>query len=395
MRKVALAAVIAALALMPAASAKGPQPVLGIDWTTPASPRLAWFDPASLAKMPGRKVQLAGHTWPWAFSPDRSRLAIAGRENAKQLRFVNARTMRVLGQVPLRYAGDIDYVNWVSADHVLAYVQGYFDGTIALVDAASRRIERVTPLSDRVAYGGARFGGGIALLLGKYAGVSPAAVAVVDADGGVRVVTLDRISIGTTQPGPDGQFETRRPGFAVDPVGRRAFVVDADFTVAAIDLDTLAVTYHAASLRATSKLLRGPQRQAAWLGNALLAVSGVDYGGDETGTAVGLRLIDTNTWTRRLVDSNVASFEVGDGILAGTGPEQDASRHYDVYGFDGRFRFGMDVARLQRLSVQGGYAYLCTMGGTALRVLDARSGSGLGALRRSACPTLLYGQSSG
>ncbi len=393
MRKLAAAAAIAATLMLPAAWAKGPQPVLGIDGST-TSARLAWFDPSSLARMAGRKALLAGHTWPWAFSPDRSRLAIAGQENAKQLRFVNARTMRVLGQVPLRSAGDVRFLTWVRPDRVLAYMQGSFDGTVVVVDAVTRRMERTTSLSDRTAYGARRFAGGLALLLGKYDGFAPAAVGVIDADGAVRTVTLDRISIGTSQVGMESRFETRRPGFAVDPAGRRAFVVDADFTVAEVDLGTLAVTYHPPSSRSLAKSVNGPSRTAQWLGNGVLAVSGVDYNGDETGSAVGLRLIDTNTWARRMVDPNIAFFDVGDGIFAGTGPWQDGPRHYDIYGFDGRFRYGVDVERLQSLSVQGAYAYLCTASGNALRVLDAPTGSTLTAVQRSACPTLLYGQSS-
>ncbi len=393
MRKLAAAAAIAATLMLPAAWAKGPQPVLGIDGST-TSARLAWFDPSSLARMAGRKALLAGHTWPWAFSPDRSRLAIAGQENAKQLRFVNARTMRVLGQVPLRSAGDVRFLTWVRPDRVLAYMQGSFDGTVVVVDAVTRRMERTTSLSDRTAYGARRFAGGLALLLGKYDGFAPAAVGVIDADGAVRTVTLDRISIGTSQVGMESRFETRRPGFAVDPAGRRAFVVDADFTVAEVDLGTLAVTYHPPSSRSLAKSVNGPSRTAQWLGNGVLAVSGVDYNGDERGSAVGLRLIDTNTWARRMVDPNIAFFDVGDGIFAGTGPWQDGPRHYDIYGFDGRFRYGVDVERLQSLSVQGAYAYLCTASGNALRVLDAPTGSTLTAVQRSACPTLLYGQSS-
>ncbi len=393
MRKLAAAAAIAATLMLPAAWAKGPQPVLGIDGST-TSARLAWFDPSSLARMAGRKALLAGHTWPWAFSPDRSRLAIAGQENAKQLRFVNARTMRVLGQVPLRSAGDVRFLTWVRPDRVLAYMQGSFDGTVVVVDAVTRRMERTRSLSDRTAYGARRFAGGLALLLGKYDGFAPAAVGVIDADGAVRTVTLDRISIGTSQVGMESRFETRRPGFAVDPAGRRAFVVDADFTVAEVDLGTLAVTYHPPSSRSLAKSVNGPSRTAQWLGNGVLAVSGVDYNGDETGSAVGLRLIDTNTWARRMVDPNIAFFDVGDGIFAGTGPWQDGPRHYDIYGFDGRFRYGVDVERLQSLSVQGAYAYLCTASGNALRVLDAPTGSTLTAVQRSACPTLLYGQSS-
>jgi hypothetical protein len=393
-RRPLVVAAIAALACLPAASANGPRPVLGIYGNSTAKARLAWFDPSTLAKLPGRQVALAGHTWPWAFSPDRARLVLAGSDDAKQLRFVSARTMRVLGQVPLRYAGDVRYVRWVGSDRVLALVQGYFDGTILVVDGARRRIVRASKLEDRVAYDVARYADGFAVLLGKANGVSPAAVAVVDADGNVRVVEVPGISVGTNQPG-DAAFETRRPGFAVDPAGGRAFIVDADFSIAEVKLDTLTIAYHGRSTRSLAKNVNGPTRQAHWLGNGMLAVAGVDYHGDEKGTAVGLRLIETRDWSRRMIAANVASFQAVDGMLVGTGPWVDGPRHYDVYGFDGAFRYGVDVARYQSLFVQGPYTYTCSNAG-AQRVIDGTSGATLREFSSAlpACASLLYLQSS-
>ena len=395
MKRLGLATAVAALVSLPAAAAKGPQPVLGIYGDT-ANARLAWFEPSTLAKLPGRKVSLAGHTWPWAFSPDRSRLVLAGSEDAKQLQFVNARTMRSVAQVSLRYAGDVRFVRWVGSERVLALVQGNFDGTIVVANAARHRIVRVTKLEDRVAFGVARFADGFAILLGRPEGLSTAVLAVVDSEGGVRFVDVPGVSIGTSQPG-DASIETRRPGFAVDPAGRRAFVVDGDFSVAEVNLETLAIAYHGRSTRSLAKNVHGPTREARWLGNGMLAAAGVDHHGNETGDAVGLRLIDTRDWSRRMVAAGVASFDVADGMLIGSGPWDDGPRHYDVYGFDGAFRYGVDVGRHESLFFQGPYTYTCNNAGVQ-RVIDGTSGATVrefSSARLPACATLLYGQSSG
>jgi hypothetical protein len=394
-RKLLLAAMLAVTVGLPAASAKAPQPVLGIYGNT-AEARLAWFDPSTLAKLPGRKVAVGGHSWPWAFSPDRSQLVLGGSEDAKQLLFVNARRMRVLGKVPLRYAGGVAYLRWVGSDRVLAVLQGYFDATIVVVDAARRRIVRAVKLEDRAAFGFGRFAGGFAMLLGRPNALSPAAVAVVDADGNARIADVPGLAVGSNEIAGEPRFETRRPGFAVDAAGGRAFVVDADFSVAEIDLDALTVAFHGRSTRSLAKNVNGPVREARWLGNGLLAVAGTDHRGDETGTSVGLRLIDTRDWSRRLVNPNVASFEVGEGTLVGTGPWRDAPHRYDVYSFNGTYRYGVDVGRYESLFVQGPYMHTCSNSGLQT-VYDGTSGAVMRTFSNvpGTCATLLYGPSSG
>jgi hypothetical protein len=101
-KRVAVLGVAATLAL-PAAWAKGPQPVLGIDWNDRTGTRLARIDPSTLALKPGRKVLLGGHSLPWSFAPDRSKLVLAG--DGSTLRFVDTRKMRVLGDLRLGLAG--------------------------------------------------------------------------------------------------------------------------------------------------------------------------------------------------------------------------------------------------------------------------------------------------
>jgi hypothetical protein len=390
--KLAAALAVAATFAIPAAAAKAPHVVLGIDWNDRTGTRLAQFDPRTLAIQPGRKVLLAGHTSPWAFSPDRTKLALGG--DGATLRFVDAHQMRVLGDLRLGAAGLVDYLDWARADRLLVLVRGESgDSTVVLVDAARRRVIRTISI-ERSAFGAAAFPGGLVLLLGDSAGRGPAEVAVVDAQGALRTVTVDQISAGYTDYG-DGLVEVRRPGLAVDAAAHRAFVVDADFTVAEIDLDGFAVAYHRQSTRSLAKFLPGPSRVARWLGNGVLAVAGANYQG--LATPVGLHLIDTRTWTWRVVDPQVASFEVGRGVLAGTDKPFDAEpRHYSVYGTDGSFRYGVDVPALQSLVVQGPYAYVCR-GRGLMRVLDAGTGAVLHRYRSSTlplCATLLYGQSS-
>jgi hypothetical protein len=390
--KLAAVLAVAATFAIPAAAAKAPHVVLGIDWNDRTGTRLAHVDPRTLAIQPGRKVLLAGHTSPWAFSPDRTKLALGG--DGATLRFVDAHKMRVLGDLRLGAAGLVDYLDWARADRLLVLVRGESgDSTVVLVDAARRRVIRTISI-ERSAFGAAAFPGGLVLLLGDSAGRGPAEVAVVDAQGALRTVTVDQISAGYTDYG-DGHVEVRRPGLAVDAAAHRAFVVDADFSVAELDLDGFAVAYHRQSARSLAKFLPGPSRVARWLGNGVLAVAGANYQGDAT--PVGLHLIDTRTWTWRVVDSKVASFEVGRGVLAGTDKPFDAEpRHYSVYGTDGSFRYGVDVPALQSLAVQGPYAYVCR-GRGLMRVLDAGTGAVLHRYRSSTlplCATLLYGRNS-
>jgi hypothetical protein len=269
------------------------------------------------------------------------------------------------------------------------------DSTIVVIDAARRRVVRMVPLDQRAPFGAIGFSGGLAILLADLAGNTPATVAVVDAQGAMRGTTLAGISAGNVEYG-DGRVDTRRPGFALDSSADRAFVVDADFTAAEIQLDSLSVSYHQPSARTLAKFVPGPARVVRSLGNGVLAFSGADHHG-EPATPAGLFLVDTRTWTWRMVDPNVASFEVGRGVVVGTAnPFEAGARHYAAYGLDGSLRYGVDVPDGQSLVVQGRYGYVCR-GRGLLRVLDARTGAVLRRYTSSTlplCATLLYGRSS-
>ncbi len=400
--KLAAAVVVAAALFLPAAQAaerKTVSPVLGLDVARNGVHRLAWFEPGSLTMLHGRKAPLGRYTGSWSFSADRSVLAIAAAQTTGyqqqadyKLRFVNARSMRVLGDLNLG-SPQFSSVTWLRPDRLLAVVYGD-SRLIAVVDPQRRALVRQVALSRRPE-AVARIADSLVLLLGNEGSFAPAVLAIVDAEGSLRTVTLDRISIGTVSDPLTPSFQVRRPGLAFDPATRRAFVVGADFTVAEVDLETLDVAYHGGSARSLAKYSTGPIRSAVWLGNGLLAVTGTVYSGDATkGQPLGLRLIDTRTWRTQLVDPNVGSIgrPAANGVFfaRGSTPSQDV----DVYGMDGTLVYHLDLADDEWLSAYGPYGYVCSSKDRLLRILDVRSGEQAVQLRgeRPFCPALLYGQ---
>jgi hypothetical protein len=163
--------------------------------------------------------------------------------------------------------------------------------------------------------------------------------------------------------------------------------VGGDYTVAEVDLRTLAVTYHGGSSRWLAKQLPGPVRNARWLGNGLLAVAG------SNGTALdGLRIVDTRDWSMRIVDNDSFYLALGTDVLIGSSywipPE------LSVYGLDGSLRYHVKLEGAgTHFSVAGRYGYVCSGAhlssvfelstGTTLRQVQTQS------LNGPVCATLL------
>jgi hypothetical protein len=163
--------------------------------------------------------------------------------------------------------------------------------------------------------------GGLVLLLTPARGIGPARLAVVAGRGTVRTVTLERVSAGFKPPkveGPEAVGHQRGAGLAVDPAGRRAFVVAPGAPVAEVGLDDLRVGYHALDRPASpldrlrqwllpaagAKAVDGPWRQARWVGGGLLAVASGEQrvAHDAKGELVqreriaAVELVDTSRW---------------------------------------------------------------------------------------------------
>jgi hypothetical protein len=390
-------------------------PVLGFDWSV-AGARLAWYDPATLTILAGRKAPLANHACSWAFSAGRDVLALAACKDA-ELRFVNARTMRVLGDLRLGlYGGPAGSLTWFRPDRVLALVRTQ-PSVIAVVDPLARKTVRRVSLPGRVWSTTARFRDGLAMLVGPEQGFASARLALADAEGGIRTVTLDRISIGSEvdESGQNPMVRSRTPGFAVDPAGR-AYVIAPDGLVAEVDLASLALTYHEQprSLAerllgwlqpaAAAKTLDGPERTARWLGDGLIAVSGADYATtrDAQGkvtlnvTPYGLRLLDTGDWRWRTIDRDAIWFTLGPDVLLVTHGPEDGPRVASAYGRDGALRYRVQLPTDNYLTLSAGFGYVCEQ--ARLReVVDARAGvqaMALDAKHDRPCAPLLAGSSS-
>lgn len=407
-------------ATSPATSSE-PGPLLGIvyestHWT------LARIDPGSLEAIAGPSIVVGRFAGSWAFSPDRSLLAVAAETFAQGVivRIVAASSLRQ--RTAVRLSCGLGAVAWPVSDRLLALSPGCSQKEIEVVsyDPLARRLVRRTNVEGTL-IGASRAPGGLVLLVGPKEGFGSARIVVSDANGVLRSTTLDVIA-GRKQPdGAPYVFRQRQPGLAVDADGGRAFVVPPESRVVEVDLRTLSVREHDLSQTASllgrlrnwlepaaqAKASEGPVRTARWLGNGLIAVSGVDSHATvragrierQVWTPAGLKLIDTRTWSVRTVDDRVSGFVLADGLLLTTGSSYDSASDARstiglvAYGPHGDRRFGLFPDRSPWVSaVVDGRAYVGFGGGPGqtLAIVDLATGQVVGE-RQGILPQLLLG----
>lgn len=393
----ALVAALAALAL-PAAqsvSASPTAPVLGRDWKTRT---LANFDPVTLERVAGPSVAAGFFTGPWAWDAARTRIALS-RYDWPQLRIVDARRMRLVGDVRLTRlgtAGGVDAVTWVGADRLLALVHGPVSGvSFVVVDVQKLRVLRT------VALAGSEFdvepaANGLAALLGPARGIGGARIAVARADGSVRSAPLPGVSVGSrrTGTGSDPNVRTVIPGFAVDPGGATAVAVTAGNRAVSVDLRTLTRSTHLLAPRTVqqaTKSIEGPQRYARWVGENLVAVSGMDWSltADKkvSARAAGVRLVDTRAWTTRTLDAGASAFSFAPGLVLTYGGSWGGTTStytgVHAFGLDGELRWSLYEGQDAYAPVHGSLAYVQRNVGTNkpmhIDVVDPGTGAILGA----------------
>lgn len=383
-----------ATAFKPTRAAKSLPPVLGISYRSmrPGA-TLAWFEPVTLRKLAGRKAPLGSHPGSWAFSFDRAVLAIAscGGEKAGPvgIRFANARAMRVIGDLRLSPSGGCaSSLTWLRPNRLLVVVATQGQWQLVVVDPIARRVLRRVPLPSWTRAMG-RTRQELVLLLASDGAFAPARLAVADAEGTVRIASVDRVVEGTdfAQGSSDSRSRTIVPGLAVDPESRRAFLVPHSGPVAEIDLATLAVSYHELETQsllgrfmrwlfpsAQAKVLEGPEREARWVGDGMIAVSGMDYSiarrsdGAEiaTGTPAGVTLIDTRSWTSRVLNGEASGFAVEPGLVIAQGGRWDSGEERGfgpglvAFSLDGRERWRLRSGEYRWMDPAGsvGYVYI-------------------------------------
>jgi hypothetical protein len=388
-----LAAAIAVAALgLPSAQASSPATVPGLVYTAGyGNSIVARYDPLTLART-GPRVRLGGNASSWSWSPGRRYLAVASFP--QRLTVIEVATMRVVSRVRLASGGaSVRAVTWARGDRVLAVIETPRGSTVTAVDPLAGHVVRTTRLARPFAYQFGRLSDGLVFLLGARNRIGPVQLAVVDAEGMTRVVTVRQVVVGMVVWG-SGRFEQRVPGLAVDPLGRKAYLVDGE-RVFGVDLRTLDVSYPG-PLRTLAKVPFGVERSARWLGGGLLAVSGLDRD-DAGGTKpAGLRLVDVRQRTTRTIDPAATTFTVaGRALLVESAPTRRAL-NVTAYGFDGRQRYRLDLTGSTWMKKQGRLGYACR--DAYLRsVVDLAMGSTrrTGFPAKTRCPTLLVGDSRG
>jgi hypothetical protein len=281
----------------------------------------------------------------WSLSPDRRRLA-AGSDGTAELRLYDLRRLRALGDVELVEPGAHGSVfasKWADGSRVLATVVtpgccGIGDTVVTAVDSNSRRVLWRRDLEGSL-QAGAGYRGGFALVLARKWAIGPSRLVVVAPGGGIRTAWLTRIRSGWQRSGKGARFVSHRwnPGLALDPSSGRAFVVQAGEPIAEVDLRRFSVRYHEPAEpisllgrlrnwldpKAEAKAMAGPERQAIWLGDGRLAVTGIDHQASvnsngqeqEVDRPAGLKLIDTQNWSTRTLDRTSTSFTYTAGVL--------------------------------------------------------------------------------
>jgi hypothetical protein len=365
------------------AAANRPATVLAIRADRHGS-RLVRLDRRTVVPVGGKRVALGSGAGAgaWALSPDGSRLAI-GVEDALGLRIVDTKRMRAVAEVKTRN-GQIEVAAWLTPRRIVGLEQtGLF-----VVDPVARRLIRSEPLEDyAVAVG--RTADELVLLLAPRDELGWARLALVNAEGVVRSVALDRILAGSRFPAEPGATvgENWSPGLALDAVGARAFVVGGGSPIAEVDLRSLTVRYREPARRASllgrlrswlepDAHAKGPivgsRRTARWLGGGFLAFTGEDgrLAGSERvdATVAGVTLVDTSSWEARtlVARANTIAFAAGTLVASLSDPfDPRAGIGLRGYSREGRQRFhlfeGQQVGLMGMLDDR---AFVDAIGGT-------------------------------
>lgn len=278
----------------------------------------------------GKRLILADCVTSGLLSPD-GRFLVVGDASLGRLRFVDLARRRLV-YAPRVTLSEFDFATvrpllWAQSNRVVATTStGDAHRTAAsglvVVDPLAQRIVARLHLGEATVLPGRTRAGDLVLFASPRDRIGQARVIVVSRGGRIAQIRPRRIRAGL---GGHGRYFNRVPGVAFDARGGRVFLVAEGDGAAEIDLRTRRVRYHrlpgafAARPRrlappgassGTSNPSRTLAREARWLGNGLIAITGYDTwptgGGNQQRLAAGLKLLDTRTWTVRTVDSLAA-----------------------------------------------------------------------------------------
>lgn len=380
--------------------------LLGLVWKG-NSAELAELDPRTLAPQSARLD--VGDGTLIAFSPDRRTLAITGGEEG-DINLVDLRTFRSRGVIDIGMSGYISRLSWPPPGMLFAAVGQQF---VMVIDPVGREVYETRQVEGTL-IATEPTDAGLLGLVAPADRIGPLKL-VVWGGKGTSTVPLRMLGGWKTEQGENEvDFRTKElvPGFTVEPSGKRALVVPPSGPVAEVSLNNLRVTYHTLSEpvslfhrfldwldpAAEAKMIEGQDRQALWLANGLVAVSGTDYPPIEAGQTdliakpAGLSLIDTDGWSVRRVDGNVSGVQLGGSQLfayeagCSSAPESFALVAYDLRGHQ-RFRLCRDEGFDPQ--VVGGYLYVGMDNNTRFDVVDLSTGAVVSRLKTKQSTTLL------
>lgn len=386
------------------------EPILAVD-----GGKLLELDSLTLRPVPGRSAAVGEATGSAAISPDGTRVAVGRRSS---LRIVELVSLRVVKDVP-KPRGHAALVSWAPSGRILVVnevpAQQRVEALVFDVVSGRLLVRRRVPGREGWPFGIREARGSAVFLLHPIVGIGPVRLVAVDAGGRVRVVRLHRIRAGSEWV--DGMDVVRDvwPALAVDEARGRAFVVAAGDMVAEVDLRTFGVSYHSfeepTSLLGRMRSWLDPvaeakasdwvQLGALWLGQGRIAVFGIrsvpfiqDEVLQERDQPLGLRFVDTEDWSVRVVDEQAGWCELSDGVLlayASLWDSIDQRRHgigLRAYSLQGTRRFHVlgeePIAEVQPLRDRA-IALLDDAGSVAL--VDLRTGEILRRLPRGEAGT--------
>jgi hypothetical protein len=375
-----------------------PEVMLGIT-NTDGRYWLTRVAPESLRPLAGRRLRLRAPLEGWALSPDDGTVAlVTGR--AASLRLVALDGMREVARIPTTARGTYASVIWPRRDRLWIVLSdsaccAVGETTVVTVDVQGRRVLTRHTLDGGLARVAPSQRGPV-LLLAPSKLLGPARLVSVDAAGAVRQLPLSGVSAGMmpTEMAPT-IARVRTPGLAVEPEGRRAFVVSSAPWVIEADLrrgrvDAHRLVAHTSLRERLGRLLVpdaqaatqvGAVREAAWIGDGRIAFSGHDSGavwrpdeGLEAQTwPAGLQVIDTRDWRVRTLDEDASTF-VAAGELLVTGGERGLIGYAPA---GERFRV-LDARPVEIVASAGSLVYARRRGEPALQVVDAARGRVVG-----------------
>lgn len=355
--------------------------------------RLALVDPRTLRPV-SRRLSTFLDGFGGTFSPDRRLFAYGNGFDARPLvQLIDVSTWTTWATLDLGGEGPVA-VSWPTQDRLIAVMGEGFGQQQVLVVAApggkvlSRRTFRgrwlastTTPL-------------GLVLLVAPDRRMGAARIVLAGVDGALRTIAVPRIRAGGNEGRTGGRF--RAPGLTVDPEAAVAYVVAAGrMLLARIDLTSGAVDYH--SLRTLGGARRAVAakgnvaawwRDATWLGDGRIAVTGHYEPPFRPGQRVqrgirpfGVRLINTRDWTIRTLNRDAMLLHLAGEILLANGttwhPRPSRSSSTGLLAFDTRGRRVFTRFRGADTSVLGSYGslgYVWVRPTRTLHVLDLRSG---------------------